>query len=175
MQWLDVVTEGKFRPSPRAGLAVATLGVKSFFYGGYSKAAGLHNDCFVLEVPCTLALGGRIDCPSESNKGLKVRFRETLIAGASPVPVFGHKMVPAMSGTKLMIVGGFGAGSDQLNWRRRKSLAGFRNDVSMLDPQVPNVTSILPAHGPTLGGTLSYKIERLDTKYSSSFFLNSIS
>ena len=90
--------------------------------------------------------------PSESNKGLKVRFRETLIAGASPVPVFGHKMVPAMSGTKLMIVGGFGAGSDQLNWRRRKSLAGFRNDVSMLDPQVPNVTSILPAHGPTLGG-----------------------
>ena len=152
MQWLDVVTEGKFRPSPRAGLAVATLGVKSFFYGGYSKAAGLHNDCFVLEVPCQLALGGRIDCPSESNKGLKVRFRETLIAGASPVPVFGHKMVPAMSGTKLMIVGGFGAGSDQLNWRRRKSLAGFRNDVSMLDPQVPNVTSILPAHGPTLGG-----------------------
>jgi len=70
-------------------------------------------------------------------------------------------MVPVMSGTMLMIIGGFGAGGDGLNWRKRKSLSGFRNDISLLDPMVPNITSIEPNHGPTLGGVVEYDIVKL--------------
>ena len=51
MSWISLVVSGK-KPSARAGHAAATLGVRTFFFGGYSKAAGLHNDAYILQVPC---------------------------------------------------------------------------------------------------------------------------
>jgi len=147
-----------------------------FFFGGYSGAAGLHNDVHILQLPCAPPKPdpnekppsmAAADEPPKPAKPLEcappaarvtAKWRKTILQGPSPIPRFGHSMVPAMEGTMVMVIGGFGAGSDDLNWRRRKSLAGYRNDLFLLDPMIPNITSVSPRHGPALGGHVVYEI-----------------
>eukprot|EP00940_MAST-03C_sp_MAST-3C-sp2_P002233 g2233.t1 len=175
MSWIGVDAKGT-PPVSRAGHAATVAGTNMFFFGGYSGAAGLHNDVHILQLPCAPPKPdpnekppsmAAADEPPKPAKPLEcappaarvtAKWRKTILQGPSPIPRFGHSMVPAMEGTMVMVIGGFGAGSDDLNWRRRKSLAGYRNDLFLLDPMIPNITSVSPRHGPALGGHVVYEI-----------------
>lgn len=64
---------------------------------------------------------------------------------------FGHSAIVVQNGLMLAMVGGYGAGAPLINWRKRKSLEGARNDVIIIDLGVPNVTSIEPQTAPATG------------------------
>jgi hypothetical protein len=152
-------------PSPRAGFTLTPYLFNLVLYGGVAgHSMGFPDqDLYVLDTGCrygaqgTLQYGKILCDKGPSGLPTKLRWRTAKAVGSMPTPRFGHVSLPTSAqeikgyqpyesrkgmSTKMLVVGGYGAGGSSGNWRLRKRSQGYRMDKSVLDLGIPFIEEI---------------------------------
>ncbi|KAA0165291.1 hypothetical protein FNF31_01944 [Cafeteria roenbergensis] len=173
MAWLPAsidAPEGHAMP-PRAMHAAAAAGSSVFVFGGVAADGGPLGDLWRFQLPCSLpppseappgpsAYATPLALLPVKRLGVKcaastgaahaqfamphtITVRRVRPTGAMPTARFGHQML--LQNQRLLILGGFGAGTGRGSWRSRLDATGLRIDATLLDAGLPSVTKVSPS------------------------------
>jgi len=170
LSWVAVDVAGESLP-PRARHAVATAGSAVFVFGGVAAGGGPLGDLWRVQLPCrrpspavprpgsaayspplaklpvtrtgVLCSAAPGSAPAAFAMPSSVSVERVAASGALPTARFGHTML--LLNQRLVILGGFGAGTGGGDWRTRMSTGGLRMDAALLDAGLPSVTAVRPS------------------------------